>query len=112
MSNRHSASIVHNVFLVLALSEPNTGPIFYDTLSHLLGVDLVVELEDIHDAVFDGFYGEGGQVPILSAQHAHRGNLGRKRRGVRSRDDEVDKSHGKPRKGKEVVITERYQLLN
>lgn len=37
----------------------------------LLRVDLVVELEDIHDTVFDALKGEGGQVPILSVQQAH-----------------------------------------
>lgn len=47
----------------------------------LLGADLVVELEDIHDAVFDALQGEGGQVAVLSVQQAHRGDLKRKERG-------------------------------
>lgn len=38
---------------------------------HLLRVDLVVELEDVHDAGPDALQGEGGQVAILSAQHGH-----------------------------------------
>lgn len=37
----------------------------------LIGADLVVELEDVKDALADALYGEWGQVSILSAQHGH-----------------------------------------
>lgn len=50
----------------------------------LLWADLVVELEDVHDAVFDVLESEGRQVAILSVQQSHQRDLKTSKRGSRA----------------------------
>jgi len=52
---------------------------------YLLWVDLVIELEHIHDPLFNRLQGERGKVSILSARHTTGGDLGRRKRMIMRR---------------------------